>query len=30
MVFPGIQRDNQLDNLLAYLSGIKADGTGAE
>ena len=30
MVFPGIQRDGQLDNLLAYLSGIKADGTGAE
>jgi cytochrome c len=28
MVFPGIKRDKQLDDLLAYLKGIKADGSG--
>ena len=30
MVFPGIARDNQLDNLIAYLKQIKADGSGTE
>ena len=30
MVFPGITREAQLDNLLAYLKQIKADGSGAE
>lgn len=29
MVFPGIKREKQLDDLLAYLKGIKADGSGA-
>ncbi len=30
MVFPGIQRENQLENLVAYLALIKPDGSGAE
>ena len=30
MVFPGIQRENQIDNLVAYLAQIKPDGSGAE
>ena len=30
MIFPGIKRENQLDNLIAYLKLIKADGTGIE
>ena len=29
MVFPGIKREKQLDDLIAYLKGIKADGSGA-
>ena len=28
MVFPGITREKQLEDLLAYLKGIKADGSG--
>jgi cytochrome c len=28
MVFPGIQRDKQLDDVIAYLKQIKADGSG--
>ncbi len=28
MVFPGIARDKQLDDVIAYLKGIKADGSG--
>jgi len=30
MIFPGIKRENQLENLIAYLKLIKADGTGIE
>jgi len=30
MVFPGIQRENQIDNLVAYLAQIKPDGSGVE
>jgi cytochrome c len=30
MIFPGISREAQLDNLLAYLEKIKANGEGAE
>ena len=29
MVFPGITREKQLEDILAYLKGIKADGSGA-
>ena len=29
MVFPGISRDKQLDDIIAYLKGLKADGSGA-
>jgi cytochrome c2 len=29
MVFPGIPQENRLDNLIAYLKQIKADGDGA-
>jgi cytochrome c len=28
MIFPGIKREKQLDDLMAYLVGIKADGSG--
>ena len=28
MIFPGIKREKQLDDLMAYLMGIKADGSG--
>ena len=28
MIFPGIKREKQLDDLMAYLKGIKADGSG--
>ena len=28
MIFPGIKRENQLENLIAYLKEIKADGSG--
>lgn len=28
MIYPGIKRENQLENLLAYLKGINADGSG--
>ena len=28
MIFPGIKREKQLDDLMAYLAGIKADGSG--
>ena len=28
MVFPGITREKQLEDILAYLKGIKADGSG--
>ena len=28
MIFPGIKREKQLDDLLAYLKEIKADGSG--
>ena len=28
MIFPGIKREKQLDDLIAYLSGLKADGSG--
>ena len=28
MIFPGIKREKQLDDLMAYLMGIKADGGG--
>jgi cytochrome c len=30
MIFPGIKRENQLENLIAYLKQIKADGSGVE
>ena len=30
MIFPGIKRENQLENLIAFLKLIKADGTGIE
>ena len=30
MIFPGIKRENQLENLIAFLKVIKADGTGIE
>ena len=28
MIFPGIKREKQLDDLMAYLKEIKADGSG--
>lgn len=28
MIFPGIKREKQLDDLIAYLKEIKADGSG--
>ncbi len=30
MVFPGIKQDNRVDNIIAYLKTIGADGSGAE
>ena len=30
MIFPGIKQANRVDNIIAYLKTIKADGSGAE
>jgi cytochrome c len=30
MIFPGISREKQLEDVVAYLKNIKADGSGAE
>jgi cytochrome c len=30
MIFPGIKQENRVDDVIAYLKNIKADGSGAE
>ena len=30
MMFPGIKQENRIDDIIAYLKGVKADGSGAE
>jgi cytochrome c len=30
MVFPGIKQENRVENIIAFLKTIKADGSGAE